>query len=127
MTTMGPLDADELHARLRFDYRVAMEMRSPVMNVAAFSNVDDAEERRNPIVATEEGHLATFYVVDYHIKTLVERGKYSDKTSVLIDLLAGNNYPFTEPGCYVFDSPTPWSPHFWEGHPICLGAMWEEA
>lgn len=124
---MAGLGPDDLRSRLQHDYRVVSRMRSPLMQVAAYRGVDDLRKRRNPITSEHEGQLATHYFVDYHIKTLVGRDLYSDRTSVQIDLQANNNYPFSEPGCYVVESRMPWSPHFIKGRPICLGEIWRQA
>jgi hypothetical protein len=125
---MAKLAPEQLKSRLKFDYLVAMKMRSPVMNVTAYRNADDLEKRRNPIVKEDEGHLATHYLVDYFIRTLVGPDRYSKKTSVMFDLLAGGNYPYTVPGRIVIDSELPWSPHFAKKLPICIDEpMWNES
>lgn len=125
---MARLTAGQLTDRLRLDYRVAAKMRSPVMNVTAYRDVDDLNQRRSPIVSEDEGHLATHYLVDYSIRTLVGPDNYSDRTSVKFDLLANGNYPYTRPGCYVVSSQMPWTPHFRAKLPICIDHdMWEDA
>jgi hypothetical protein len=122
------LTKQELHDRLRLDYEIVMNMRSPVMNVTAYRNANDLEVQRNPILSQEEGHLATHYLVDYYIKTLIGPDQYSDKTSVNFDLLANGNYPYTLPSCFVISSPMPWTPHFKEGCPVHTDYdLWEEA
>ena len=125
---MAKLSLEQLESRLKFDYLVAMKMRSPVMNVTAYRNVDDLHKRRKPIANEEEGHLAKFYLVDYFIRTLVGRDRYSEKTSVMFDLLADGNYPYSVPGRMVIDSELPWSPHFAKNLPICVDEdMWMES
>ena len=124
---MAGLDRDDLLSRLQLDYRVVSRMHSPLMQVTAYRNSEDIKKRRNPITSEQEGHLATHYFVDYHIRTMVGRGVYSDRTGVQIDLQAGNNYPFSEPGCWVVEGRMPWSPHFLKGRPICLGEIWLQA
>ena len=121
------LELDDLHSRLRLDYQVVMLMRSPMIEVEAYRNVDDLRARRDPVDSEAEGYLATHYRVDYNIKTLVGRGRYSNRTTVPFDLFANINYPFSEPSCFVIDSEMPWSPHFWGGYPICIGTIWEHA
>jgi hypothetical protein len=124
---MAGLGQDDLRSRLQLDFRVASRMRSPLMQIAAYRNVDDLQKRRNPITSDDDGHLATHYFVDYHIRTLVGRGVYSDRTGVNVDLQANNNYPFSEPGCWVVEGRMPWSPHFMKNRPICLGEIWLQA
>ncbi|HYG08529.1 MAG TPA: hypothetical protein VD835_01015 [Pyrinomonadaceae bacterium] len=122
-----PLEPDELQSRLLHDYKIVSLMKSPLMKVTAYRDVDDLYERRDPILSEDQGHLATHYLIEYNIKTLVGRGTYSDQTTVHVDLLADYNYPFTEPCCYIIDSRLPWSPHFLEGAPICLGELWAQS
>lgn len=125
---MAKLTAEQLKTRLKLDYQVVVKMRSPLMSITAYRNVDDLEKRRNPVVSEAEGHLATHYLVDYHIRTLVGRDEFSDNTSVKFDLLANGNYPYTIPGCFVISSRMPWTPHFRAGVPICTDHnMWEDS
>jgi len=125
---MAQLTPEQRQHRLRFDYRVATQMRTPVMSVTAYRNVDDLVARRNPVVSDDEGHEATQYLVDYYMKTLVGEGRYSNKTSVKFDLLANGNYPYTPPACFVISEPIPWTPHFTENRPICTDDdLWIDA
>lgn len=121
------LDLDDIQSRLRFDYQIVSLMSSPLMRVEAYRNVDDLRARREAVTSVSDGHLATHYRVEYNIRTLVNRGRYSDQTTVHFDLFANNNYPHTEPSCFVVDSEMPWSPHFWKGYPVCIGNIWEQA
>jgi hypothetical protein len=126
---MEKLEADLLRSRLRFDYQTVMAMSSPLMLVEAYRNIDDLLARRDPITSEADGHLAVHYRVKYHIKTLVGPGRYSESTTVRFDLFANNNYPYKEPVCWVIESEceTPWSPHFLEGHFVCIGPIWKRA
>jgi hypothetical protein len=125
---MAKLTLEELKTRLKMDYQVVVKMRSPLMTITAYRNADDLEKRRNPIVSEDEGHLATHYLVDYSVRTLVGPDEYSDKTSVKFDLLANGNYPYTLPLCSVISSRMPWTPHFKKGVAICTDHnMWEDA
>lgn len=125
---MPSLNPEDLRARLQFDYQVVMRMRSPLMQVAAYRGLGDLKALRNPITSVDEGHLATHYLVDYRVKTLVGRSIYSDQTVMRVDVLAGTNYPYSEPVCWVLDNcKMPWSPHFLRGRPICTEAKWWKA
>jgi hypothetical protein len=116
---VAQLTLQQRQHRLLFDYRVAMEMRTPFVNVTAYRDADDLKQRRNPIVAEQDAHLASQYLVDYFMKALIGPDKYSDKTSVKFDLLAGGNYPYTQPSCFVESAQMPWTPHFSRNRPIC--------
>jgi hypothetical protein len=124
---MPRLSQDEIHTRLRLDYKAVMRMQRPTMQVTAYRSVDDVKARRRPITAEADGHLATHYLAEYRMRTLSGPDRYFDRTLVHFDLLANGNYPFSEPSCWVLSSPMPWSPHFKEGFPICLGEIWREA
>jgi hypothetical protein len=58
---------------------------------------------------------------------LVGPGRYSAETTVRFDLFADNNYPESEPPCFVIESELPWSPHFHPEYSVCTGDIWEEA
>lgn len=125
---MAKLTSEQLKTRLSLDYQVVVKMRSPLMTITAYRNIDDLKKRRSPIVSEDESYLATHYLVDYHIRTLVGKDEFSDKTSIRFDLLANGDYPYTIPLCRVISSRTPWTPHFREDTPICTDHnMWEEA
>jgi hypothetical protein len=119
---------DDIDSRLRFDYQVVTAMSSPLMAVEAYRSLEDLGARRNPVQSVDDGHLATYYRVEYNIKTLAGRGRYSYKTTISYDLFGDNDYPESEPVCFVISKPIPWSPHF---HPetgkVCLGDAWEDS
>lgn len=123
---MAQLTLEQRQDRLRFDYLVAMDMRCPIMSITAYRTDDDLGKRSNPVVSEEDGHLATHYLVDYRINTLIAAGTYHDKFSIKFDLLANGNYPYSRPGCYVVLSKMPWTPHFRKNLPVCIDReMWE--
>jgi hypothetical protein len=89
--------------------------------------MDDALAEQNEIDDESLAHLATHYRALFNIRTLASRGTYVDSVVVVADLVASGEYPFKEPYCYVISQPMPWSPHFKDGFPICLGEIWTEA
>src|SRR5207245_2124783 len=109
---MARYTSSELEGRLRLDYRVAMAMRCEIMGVWAYRTAEDLEAGRRAISDEGEAHQARHYRVWYRVRTLSGPGAYTDDVDVSIDLLAGGNYPFTEPYCLVRSRPMPWSPHF---------------
>lgn len=126
------LNRSEVASRLKnVDYRLAMDMRCPIMDVSAHRTKDEASRGANPITSASDASEAWFYRVSYHIKTLVGEDRYSQPVQepvvVLIDLNAHGNYPFTRPESYVIGSVVPWSPHFARGVPVCFevpGRVW---
>jgi hypothetical protein len=122
------LKADQLQSRLRFDWTVTRNMNSPLVQIQAYKSVADLGRRQHPIVNEEDAHRACAYLVEYRVRSLVAEGVFHDRFEVAIDLLAGGNYPFTEPACFVTSRPVPWSPHFQaRSGAICLGALWTQA
>jgi hypothetical protein len=120
-------DLNDLQSRLRLDYQVVSLMYSPLMQVAAYRNVDDMRAQRYPVTSIAEGNLATHYRVTYNIRTLTDAGVYSPATTVHLDLLANPDYPVHEPSCFVIDSPLPWSPHISDTGWVCIGKIWEKS
>ena len=120
-------DLDDLQSRLRLDYRIVSLMYSPLLDVAAYRNVDDLRAQRNPVTSITEGNLATHYRVTYNLRTLTGPGSYSPATTVHFDLLANPDYPDHEPSCFVIESPRPWSPHVSDTGWVCIGKIWEKA
>jgi hypothetical protein len=124
---MVKLDEDDLQSRLKYDYQTVMMMYSPLMEVQAYRNLDDLLARRDPVTSVAEAGSAKHYRVLYKIRTLVGRGRYSEQTIVRFDLDANNNYPLSEPACWVIESELPWTPHFREHTWICIGPIWKRA
>jgi hypothetical protein len=124
---MAKFTSADLGRRIAFDYRVAMPMRYKLMELSAHRKAKDARAHKNAISDPAEANKAKHYRIVYRIKTLVGLAKYHDLTVVHIDLLANGNYPFSNPSCWVISKPMPWSPHFKEGAPICIGDIWNQA
>lgn len=120
-------EMNNIQSRLRFDYKVVSLMRSPLLQVEAYLNVDDLKARRNPVTSVSEGHLATHYRVDYNLRTLTGPGSYSKLTTVHVDLFANIDYPVSDPACWVIESELPWTPHVADNGWICIGKIWEAA
>lgn len=121
---MRRLTPDELKSRLRLDFQVFQRMQGTVFTGEAYRTTEDLNSKRNPITAGDQGHLATKYRVDFHVKTFISKGKFSTLTSIGFDLEVGN-YPNTEPATWVITKPVPYSPHFKEGYPVCIGETWQ--
>ncbi len=129
---MPHLTREQLADRLRLvDYRLAIDMRCPVMEISAHATKDEATRCANPITRPADAHHAWFYRVGYRIKTLLGPHRYSDPAQdpvqVLINLNANGNYPFSRPESYVIGRVLPWSPHFAPGIAVCFerpGRVW---
>lgn len=124
---MARLTNEELASRLAFDFRIIQAIASEVVEVRAFRSRTDAEQQRSEIVDLVHGAQAVFYLARFRVRSLVGPGKFHDRFDVVIDTLAGGNFPYSEPICQVISSPLPWNPHFAVGVPICLGEIWKDA
>ena len=120
------LSPDDLRSRLRFDYQVCQRMFDPtsIIQVEAYRSTSDLDARRNQITSLSEAHLARKYRADFHIKTLIGKGKFADLTTIGFDLATGN-YPYDEPTSWVISKPIPYSPHFKSGKSVCTSSLWE--
>ncbi len=126
---MSTLSPTQLAERRRLDHRVMLDMarRSELIEVRAFVRVDDLRSGANAIGTNGDAANANHYLVRYAVRTLAGPNRLFDATTVHFDLLAGGNYPYSEPACWVLSRPLPWTPHFREGSPICLGELWRDA
>ena len=124
---MGSMSPPQLDSRLELDFAVATAMSGDVLDVGAYRTMSDAQTAAAPIVDATDGRFARVYRVTYNVRTLVGRATFRDSTTVLFDLLANGNYPFTDPASWVTSRPLPWSPHFREGSVICLGEIWSSS
>lgn len=126
------LTKEELEGRLKLvDYRLAMSLRCPIMDVSAHGTREDAMCGANPITSEKDAGRAWFYRAVYRIKTLLGSGHFSDPHKdpvvVVAVLNAHGSYPYTRPECYVVGQTIPWSPHFAQGVPVCFerpGRVW---
>src|SRR5262249_6504574 len=116
-----------VQSRLRFDWTITQKMNGALVQIKAFKSQAELRGRKNPIVTEQDGRQACAYVVEYHVRSLIGNGVFHDRFEVSIDLLAGGNYPFSEPVCCVTSEPIPWSHHFLPGKgSICLGELWTQ-
>jgi hypothetical protein len=120
------LTADELRKRYAFDFRVIRELDGPVLTVRAFRSTADLESDRYAITSIENGHQATRYRIDYHVRTLIARGRWQETTSIGFDLSV-DDYPTHEPANWIMSDNAPFSPHFRRGSPVCTGELWSAA
>src|ERR1044072_2471489 len=115
----------ELERRLRLDERMMALVNAdeaPV-RVTGHRSAADARSGAKPVPPGSRAP-PEHYRVTYDFDTLCGRGRRRKPTIVHIDLMANGNYPFSEPVCRTLGKSTPWTPHFHEFYPICLGAGW---
>jgi hypothetical protein len=125
---MPKLSPEQLNSRLRLDWNIMQQINSPLVTIQAFRNMSDLMGRNRPVLDAVEAHKAVAYLVEYHIKSLIGPDRFHDRFDVSMDLLAGGDYPYTAPACFVISRPVPWSPHFFPSNgAICLGELWTAA
>jgi hypothetical protein len=111
----------ELAQRRQFDFRVVSDMLCPTFHFQAYRTTSDLEFDRNRITSVEEATAAGKYKMTLRVPTLIGPGEMSEETVFGVDLDVAD-YPLTEPATWVISRPIPWSPHFADGRPICIGA-----
>ena len=117
---MRKLSPEELKSRLQLDFQVCQYMFGTIFTGEAYRTTSDLEKRSNKITSLSEGHLAKKYRVDFHVKTLIGPSKFADLTTIGFDLDV-DNYPFGTPITWLISAHVPYSPHFRQGAPVCLG------
>ena len=123
---MAKLDQAALERRLRLDERTMALINvdpAPIRVTAHFS-ADDARRGVNAIAPASTPSPPEHYRVLFDFDTLIARELRHRPIAVHFDVLANRNYPFTEPVCRVAGTPLPWTPHFDEAWPICIGDGW---
>lgn len=125
---MSRLTPQELQSRLKFDFEVFQETSSSCFTARAHRTPQEAQARMHPLVHASQAHEARAWHLTYTLPTLVGPGQHKAGTEVVLDLLAGGNYPFSTPTAVVVSRPLPWNPHV---HPqmglICQGGFWADA
>jgi len=122
---MGRLSPKDLRSRLAYDARICARLSSPHLVLSAHVSND---AMLNGIVATEaeaEAGQAAMYLARFNFPTLTNAGVTTPTVAVSFNLLAGGNYPFTEPAVNAVTHPRPWSPHVHPGSgAVCIGEVW---
>lgn len=126
---MGRLSPKDLRSRLAYDARICARLSSPHLVLSAHvSN----EAMQKGIAATEaeaETGQASMYLARFNFATLTGPGVTTPTVAVSFNLLAGGNYPFSEPLVSVVSPrPLPWSPHVHPGSgTVCIGEVWSRS
>jgi len=124
----GSLSPSDLRSRLAFDHRVIRGMTSPILaRVEAYE--DDAAYRAGRALDLAGGNAgrASVYVVDYRMRTMVSPGLEARGATAVLRLLAGSDYPMSEPLAVFGSRPLPFSPHVADSGTVCLGHGWAAA
>lgn len=106
--------------RRRFEFELLRDMACATFQARAFASVDDLEAGRRQIVSADRADRATKYRFTLRIPTLIGPGRFAPQTEIGVDTEVPD-YPRTEPATWIISKPVPWSPHFRENAPVCLG------
>jgi len=122
------LSPAELQSRLAFDYRVMRALDSDHLSVRPYASVS---EMRSETEVDEESGLrgaARLYLAEFRFAHLVGRDRTAERSTLLLDLLAGGSYPETKPLVTVVSRPLPWTHHVHPGSGlVCVGESWESS
>jgi hypothetical protein len=110
----------EIAARRKFDFRILDGMRSDIFEFRAYKSYEDLQADRNRITKDSMAGLASKYNATLRIPTLIGPGTFSRKTVFGVDTDVAD-YPISQPFTWLISEPIPWSPHFAQGKPICIG------
>lgn len=126
---MGRLDATQVRTRLRFDSEVARKLGADSLGLLrGFASMREYRAGNEASREDEEAGRVAVYEVEMRLRHLVGPGETAERAVVLFDLLAGGNYPYSDPAVSMVGRPLPWSPHV---HPtsgaVCLGEGWRRA
>ena len=126
---MASLTSAELADRLALDYRSTIVLQSRALaSVRAIKSESDLCAGRDVTRDEGEAGRAALYLVDYAFPILVGPGPTTPRALVRFDLLAGGNYPYSQPSVAVTSRPLPWSPHVRPSTgSVCLGEGWARA
>jgi hypothetical protein len=116
----------ELADRLRFDYEILNDMRCDTFDFEAYRTNWDLDRRANRITSLDQASDARKYRFVLRVPTLVSPGTWAPITEIGVDTDV-NDYPEREPNTFVMSPHIPWSPHFKQGMPVCIGAEFWEA
>lgn len=119
------MNRQELAERRTFDLRVLSDMRCATFDFEAYRTKADLEARRSRITDREAGAAVTKYRWIFRIPTHISKDKLAQVTEIGVNTDV-SDYPFKEPHTQILSSHVPWSPHFLQNAPICLGdEFWE--
>jgi len=111
---------NDLAGRRRFDFSILTDMRCEVFDFTAHVNVADLNDRKHAITRVDDAVRVSKYRLVFRMPTLIGPGRFSSSTEIGVstDVV---DYPINEPNTWMISPDVPWSPHFREGSPVCLG------
>lgn len=123
---MRKLKREDSESRRVFDWKTLNKMSRGCYSFTSHATVQEAELGKNVIRKEADARHALHVRARFDIPTLVGPGQYNRPTIIRIDA-SDPSYPFREPTAWPEvreGSRIPWSPHFHERLPVCLGTIW---
>jgi hypothetical protein len=102
------------------DFRIVRDMACETFEAEAYQTNSDRLARKNRVVAEAHASRASKYRFVFRIPTMVDRDVFVPVTEIGVDTDVPD-YPLKEPGTSILSSHVPWSPHFKQGLPVCIG------
>jgi hypothetical protein len=110
----------ELAGRRAFDLRVLSDMRCAPFDFEAYRTMADLERRRSMVTDPAAGAAVTKYRWIFRIRTHISRDRFAPQTEIGVNTDVAD-YPRNPPGTWILSSHVPWSPHFRQNAPVCIG------
>lgn len=121
------MSRQELADRRAFDLRVLSDMRCPTFDFEAYRTLRDLESRRSVVTDPEAGSDVTKYRWIFRVRTHVSRTRFAPVTEIGVNTDV-QDYPRKPPGTWILSSHVPWSPHFMQNAPVCIGPeLWAQS
>lgn len=115
----------ELAERRAFDLRVLSDMRCPTFDFEAYRSEADLQRRQRIVTDPGGGATVSRYRWIFHVRTHISRTRFAATTEIGVNTDV-TDYPSVPPLTWIISSHVPWSPHFLQGAPVCLGdELWE--
>jgi hypothetical protein len=99
-------------------------MFGPLFSGEAYRTSMDLELRKDPITLAHEAPFARKYRIEFHVKTLIGPGMFTNRITIGFDLDVPD-YPFSEPISWLISPEIPFSPYFKKGTFVCIGDIWQ--
>ena len=115
----------ELAERRAFDLRVLSDMRCQSFDFEAYRTMADLSRRRSAVTSPEAGATVTKYRWIFRIPTHISQHDFAPVTEIGVNTDVAD-YPRAVPATWILSSHVPWSPHFMQDAPVCIGPeLWE--
>lgn len=106
--------------RRTLDFKILRDMACASFEAEAYKSDVDRRARRNRVNDEAQAGQVSKYRFVLRVPTMVDRDVFAPVTEVGVDTDVPD-YPMKEPATSILSNHTPWSPHFKQGLPVCVG------